>query len=98
MSEGNNMLGDVINGVIGPIFDTAWSSLKAQYHAGLQDTDLKQEQIKAKQAIEQASEKYYQKYLERHGNIRVLPGWMKKAMPLDTIYTTVKFLRDSDLK
>ena len=97
MSEGDNMLGDVINGVIGPIFDATWSSLKSQYHEGLKDTELKQERIKAEKAIEQASAKYHQNYLDRHCNIKVLPGLMKEGMPLDTIYTAVKFLRDWDL-
>ncbi|MFG6104939.1 NACHT domain-containing protein [Leptothoe sp. EHU-05/26/07-4] len=92
------MLGDVINGIIGPIFDTTWNSLKSQYHEGLKDTELKQERINAQRAIAQASAKYHQNYLDRHCNIKVLPGLMKEGMPLDTIYTAVKFLRDSDLK
>ncbi|NEZ68035.1 NACHT domain-containing protein [Leptolyngbyaceae cyanobacterium CCMR0082] len=92
------MLGDVINGIIGPIFDTTWNSLKSQYHEGLKDTELKQERLNAQRAIAQASAKYHQNYLERHCNIKVLPGLMKEGMPLDKIYTAVKFLRDSDLK
>ncbi|MFG6105294.1 NACHT domain-containing protein [Leptothoe sp. EHU-05/26/07-4] len=92
------MLGDVINGIIGPIFDATWNSLKSQYHAGLRDTELKQERINAQRAIAQASANYHQNYLERHCNIKVLPGLMKEGMPLDKIYTAVKFLRDSDLK
>ena len=46
-----------------------WSSLKAQYHEGLQDTELKQERIKAEQAIDLASKNYHQRYLKRHCNI-----------------------------
>ena len=93
-----NNFGDVINGIGRPIFDATWSSLKAQYHAGLQDAELKQEQIKAKQAIEQASKNYYQNYLAQQCNIKALPGLMKAGMSLDTIYTAVKFLKDSDLR
>ena len=92
------MFGDVINGIIGPIFDATWNSLKSQYHEGLQDIELKQERLQAQRAIAQASAKYHQNYLDRHCNIKVLPGLMKEGMPLDKIYTAVKFLRDSDLK
>ena len=91
------MLGDVINGVIGPIFDTTWSSLKAQYHEGLKGTELKQERIKAEREIEQASKNYHQRYLKRYCNIQIL-NRMDKGVSLDKIYTAVKFLRDSDLK
>lgn len=91
------MLGDLINGIVGPIFDATWNSLKAQYHQGLEETELKQERIKAQKAIEQASENYHQNYLARQCNIKVLPGLMKAGMPLSTIYTAVKFLSDSDL-
>ncbi len=92
------MLGDVINGIIGPIFDTTWNSLKTRYHEGLKDTELKQEHLQAQHEIAQASIKYHQNYLDRHCSVKVLPGLMKEGMPLDTIYTAVKFLRDSDLR
>lgn len=92
------MLGDVINGIIGPVFDATWSSLKTQYHQGLSDTEQKQARIKADSAISQASQNYHQNYLQRHCNIKVLPGLMKEGMPLDKIYTAVKFLKDSDLR
>ena len=91
------MFGDVINGVIGPIFDATWSSLKAQYHEGLKDAELKQERIKAERAIEQASKNYHQRYLKRHCTIQIL-NRMDKGVSLDKIYTAVKFLGDSDLK
>ena len=91
------MLGDVINGVIGPVFDATWNSLKAHYHQGLRETELKQARIKAQQVIDQASKNYYQNYVAHQCNIKVLPGLMKAGMPLSTIYTAVKFLNDSDL-
>lgn len=53
-------VGEAINGIIGPIFDATWSSLKAQYHEGLQKTDQEQERLKAKNAIAQASKNYHQ--------------------------------------
>ncbi|MEM6255235.1 MAG: NACHT domain-containing protein [Cyanobacteria bacterium P01_D01_bin.156] len=91
------MLGDFINGIVGPIFDATWSSLKAQYHQGLEETDLKQEQIKAHKAIAAASEAYYQNYRERHCKVKVLRRYGSgKDMGLDTIYTAVKFLSDAD--
>lgn len=93
------MLGDFINGIVGPVFDTTWNSLKTQYHQGLQETDLKQEQLRAKQAIQQASQEYYQNYRDRHCNVRVLRRYgTGKDMGLDTIYTAVKFLSDADRK
>ena len=93
----NVLLGQTINGVIGPIFSATWSSLKAQYHEGLKDTELKEKQIEVKQAIEQASKNYHQRYLDRHCNIQIL-NRMDKGVSLDKIYTAVKFLGDSDLK
>ncbi|NEQ50575.1 MAG: NACHT domain-containing protein [Leptolyngbya sp. SIO3F4] len=72
--------------------------MKAQYHEGLKDAELKQERLKADQAIVEASKNYHQNYLDRHCNIKVLPGLMKEGKPLSTIYTAVKFLRDSDLR
>lgn len=54
--------GEAVNGIIGPIFEATWSSLKAQYHAELKETELKQERIKAEQAIEGASKNYHQTY------------------------------------
>ena len=92
------MLGEALNGVIGPIFETTWNVLKNQYDAGLKDTDLKQKRLQLQQTTEGAARTYHQKYLDRHCNVKVLPGLMKEAMPLDTIYTAVKFLGDSDLK
>ena len=71
---------------------------KSPYHEGLEETELKQERIKAQQAIKQASEEYHQTYLDRHCNIKVLPGLMKEPMPLDTIYTAVQFLGDLALE
>lgn len=73
-----DMLGDVINGVIGPIFDATWSSLKAQYHEGLEETELKQECIKAQQAIDRASAKYHQKYLDIDCEIKLFGNLMPK--------------------
>lgn len=95
MSE---LLGQALNGVIGPIFETTWNVLKTQYDAGLKETELKQKKLQLQQATERAAQTYHQKYLERHCNIKVLPGLMKESMPLDTIYTAVKFLGDSDLR
>ncbi|MEM9400842.1 MAG: NACHT domain-containing protein, partial [Verrucomicrobiota bacterium] len=92
------MLGDVINGVIGPIFDATWSSLKAQYHEGLEETELKQECIKAQQSISRASKNYHQKYLDIDCEIKLFGNLMPKGIPLESIYTAVKFLSNSDLK
>ena len=91
-------VGEAINGIIGPIFETTWSSLKARYHEGIKNTEQEQKRIKAKDAIAQASANYHQNYLDRHCNIKVLPGLMKEGMALDSIYTAVKFLKDSDLR
>ncbi|MEO0869879.1 MAG: NACHT domain-containing protein, partial [Cyanobacteria bacterium J06642_11] len=92
------MLGDIVNGVIGPVFETFWSAFKNQYDEGLKYVDTEQKRLATQQAIEQAAKDYHQEYLERHCHIKVLPGLMKEAMPLDDIYTAVKFLNDSELK
>ncbi|WP_250565616.1 NACHT domain-containing protein, partial [Adonisia turfae] len=92
------LVGQALNGVIGPIFEATWSSLKAQYHEGLTNTEQEQKRIKSEKAIERASIKYHQNYSDRHCNIKVLPGLMKEPMPLNKIYTAVKFLKDSDLR
>lgn len=92
------MLGEALNGIIGPIFETTWNVLKNQYDAGLQTVDLEQQRLQIEQATKQAAREYHQRYINRHCNIKVLPGLMKAAMPLDTIYTAVKLLGDSDLQ
>ena len=80
---------------IGSLLDSKWNVLKAQYHEGLQEIEIEQERIKAQKSILQASMKYCKTYFQRYGYIKILG--MSKAMLLDTIYTTVKFLKTSDL-
>ncbi|MEM1241676.1 MAG: NACHT domain-containing protein [Cyanobacteria bacterium P01_H01_bin.26] len=93
-----SVFGEAVNGVIGPVFDATWNMLKKQYYAGLHKTELKQKKLKIRQGIKRASKIYHQKYLDRHCNIKVLPGLMKEAMSLETIYTAVKFIDKSDLR
>ena len=91
--------GEAVNGIIGPIFEATWSSLKAQYHQGITNTEQEQERIKAERAIEQASKNYHQTYLDRHCNIKVLRRYgTGKDMGLNTLYAAVKFLSDADRK
>lgn len=93
------MLSQAINGVIGSIFDVAWNSIKRQYKENLSDrTELEEERSHVKRSIIQASKEYHQRYLARYGHIKVLPGLMKEAIPLDSIYTAVKFLSSSSIK
>jgi len=56
------------------------------------DIDLAQPNIK------QAAKKYIQAYWKRHGQIKILPGLMKEPMPLDSLYTAVKCLREWDIQ
>jgi NACHT domain len=46
--------------------------------------------------IAQASEKYVQNYSDRHGILKVLG--MREPVPLESVYTTVKFLDRSDMR
>ncbi|NER79430.1 MAG: NACHT domain-containing protein [Leptolyngbya sp. SIO1D8] len=54
--------------------------------------------VKAKEQIIRASEEYYSKYIDRHGQIKVMPGLMKEPLPLDSIYTAVKFLDEFSIR
>jgi len=98
MSEGSKLLGDALNGIIGPVFGTVWNVLQTEHRTGIDKTQLAQKRLAAEQAHREAAAAYHQRYLDRHCNIKVLPSLMKEAMPLDNIYTAVKFLSSSELR
>jgi hypothetical protein len=50
----------------------------------------------ARRIIAQASEKYVQNYSDRHGILKVLG--MREPVPLESVYTTVKFLDRADIR
>lgn len=79
-----------ISGVALPIFEKLWnagSKVAGQVREG-------QQYAEDKGRILQASQNYHAKYLSRHGQMKVMPGLMKEPVPLDSIYTAVKFLDD----
>ena len=75
-----------------PLFEKLWQagsgafeSLKSQYG-----------KAELKRKIEEASYRYEQRYLKRHGQIKIMPGLMKEPVSLETIYTAVKLLDERD--
>ncbi len=56
----------------------------------------KQSEAEAKRILHQASQKYVQNYSDRHGILKVLG--MREPVPLEAVYTTVKFLDRADVR
>jgi predicted NACHT family NTPase len=54
--------------------------------------------VQHKQRVLAASQAYTQNYLDRHCQIKIMPGLMKKPLDLESIYTAVKLLNDSDIQ
>ena len=79
------MLGDAISGIAIPIFEGFW-------RLGGKARDWASTQRK----IRQASQQYHQRYLDRHGELKLLG--MPKAIKLDSVYTPVQLLDESARK
>lgn len=45
-----------------------------------------------------ATDTYIDNYLNRHGQIKIMPGLMKEPLDLESIYTDVKILDDSSIR
>lgn len=56
----------------------------------------KHSDAEARRVIAKASEKYVHQYSDRHGILKVLG--MREPVPLESVYTTVKFLDRSELR
>ncbi len=84
------MIESAIGGIAVPVFEQVWKA------GGFAVNEAKKayDQTQAVQKAIAASNKYVQKYEDRHGQIKVMPGLMKEPLPLESIYTTVKLLND----
>ena len=82
------MLESVIGSIAGPIFEKLW---KAGGYA-VESSREARHQVKNTEQVLEAAQAYHSKYLVRHGQVKIMPGLMKKPVPLDSIYTSVKFL------
>ena len=81
-----------IGGIAVPIFEQLWKAggnfggyMFGQVREGQQYAEYQGQVLKA-------SREYHKKYENRHGQMKIMPGLMKEPMPLDSIYTAVKFL------
>ena len=87
------MIESAIGGIAVPVFEQVWKA------GGFAIDVIKKEYNKA-EAVNKliaASNRYEQKYKDRHGQIKVMPGLMKEPLPLESIYTAVKLLDDRSI-
>ncbi|NEQ99317.1 MAG: NACHT domain-containing protein, partial [Cyanothece sp. SIO2G6] len=75
------MIETVVGAIAGPIFK------QVQKAGGAVVTDIK---------LREASCRYEERYGDRHGQIKIMPGLMKEPVPLELVYTTVKLLDERD--
>lgn len=92
------MLESAIGGIAVPIFEQLWGYTVGQIRAARKDVEDVQQAQEALRQLETALQDYQTKYLDRHGFVKVMPGLMKEPMPLETIYTAVKFLNERSLR
>ncbi len=85
------LLAQAVSGVAVPVFQTLWGS--GGKILGMFGKTLDE---KAKQAIFTASNQYAQKYIERHGILKVLG--MREPVLLESVYTSVQFLDDWSIR
>ncbi|MEL6402098.1 MAG: NACHT domain-containing protein [Cyanobacteria bacterium J06626_4] len=88
------MLESAIGGIAVPLFEQLW---KAGGYVAKQTSQARQN-VKDVEAVLTASQNYQQKYENNHGQVKVMPGLMKEPVPLDSIYTAVKFLDECDIR
>ena len=84
------MIESAIGGIAVPVFEQVWKA------GGFAVSEAKKayDQTQAVQKAIAASNRYVQKYEDRHGQIKIMPGLMKEPLPLESIYTAVKLLDD----
>ncbi|MEM9091938.1 MAG: NACHT domain-containing protein [Cyanobacteria bacterium P01_F01_bin.53] len=58
----------------------------------VEQVDQARQKVRDTEEILKASKNYQQKYETRHGQMKIMPGLMKEAIPLTSIYTAVKLL------
>ena len=88
------MLESAIGGIAVPLFEQLW---KAGGHLAKQVGQARQD-VSDIEKILKASKEYQQKYENRHGQVKIMPGLMKEPVPLASIYTTVQFLDEYSIR
>lgn len=77
------MIETVVGAIAAPIFEQLWK-LGAGVFVEIKKQNSKVDAINKLLA---ASKRYEQRYRDRHGQIKVMPGLMKQAVPLESIYS-----------
>lgn len=85
------LIESAIGGIAVSVFDQA---IKAGQYAAKEIRGAYSETQHVQRVIT-ASNAYIDNYLNRHCQIKIMPGLMKEPLNLETIYTTVKLLDDS---
>ncbi|MEM9214084.1 MAG: NACHT domain-containing protein [Cyanobacteria bacterium P01_F01_bin.150] len=86
------MIETVVDAIAGPIFEQVWKAGGAV----VEDIKKTYSKVDATNKLLAASSRYEQRYQQRHGQIKIMPGLMKEAVPLDSIYTAIKLLDERD--
>ncbi|NEQ50577.1 MAG: histidine kinase [Leptolyngbya sp. SIO3F4] len=88
------MIETVIGSIAGPIFEQLWKAGgKVAGQIGKAQKD-----VRNIENVLKASQEYQRKYEDRHGQVKIMPGLMKEPVPLDSIYTAVKFLDERSIR
>ncbi|NER80881.1 MAG: NACHT domain-containing protein [Leptolyngbya sp. SIO1D8] len=94
----STMLESAIGGITVPVFEKLWGYVAGQTQEARQQVEQVEQRQKALEQVKAASQEYHNKYLDRHGQVKIMPGLMKEPLPLDSIYTAVKFLDEYSLR
>ena len=73
--------------VIGPIVRPIFDQILKAGGAAAQDIKDAYKKVDATNKRLAAEQRYEQRYWQRHGQIKIMPGLMKEPVPLDSIYT-----------
>ncbi|WP_204150717.1 NACHT domain-containing protein [Leptolyngbya sp. CCY15150] len=84
------MLETVVGAIAGPIFEQVFKVGKFVTD-DMEKTKRNVNDINKRLA---ACQKYEQRYRDRHGRIKIMPGLMKEDVPLESVYTAIKLLDD----
>ncbi|MEM7773946.1 MAG: histidine kinase, partial [Cyanobacteria bacterium P01_A01_bin.37] len=88
------MIETVVGAIADPIFEQLWKMSEGVF------SDIKKtsNMVDGTNRLIAACEKYEQRFGDRHGRVKVMPGLMKEAVSLDSIYTAVKLLDDRSIR
>lgn len=88
------MLETVVGAIASPIFEqllNVGGSVAKEIKAAKDDVSAINKRL-------EACRRYEQRYGDRHGRIKIMPGLMKEDVPLESVYTAVKLLDDRSLR